>query len=99
MINQRLVKGTIHWLLTVVAIAYLITGFGITEYRIVETLTFGLLTRSLAHQIHMNLVIPFVVLLVLHIWFLPLVKHFRLKDVRSTSTDRQGTKLGQRQGT
>jgi len=91
MINQRLVKGTIHWLLTVVAIVYLITGFGITEYRIVETLTFGLLTKSLAHQIHMNLVIPFIVLLILHIWFLPLLNHFRLKAVRSTGTDKQGT--------
>ena len=99
MINQRLVKGTIHWLLTVVAIVYLITGFGITEYRIVETLTFGLLTKSLAHQVHMNLEIPFVVLLVLHIWFLPLLKHFRLKGVRSTSSDKHGTELGHQQGT
>jgi hypothetical protein len=88
MINQRLVKGTIHWLLTVVAIVYLITGFGITEYRIVETLTFGLLTKSLAHQIHMNLEIPFIALLVLHIWFLPLLKYLRLKNPRSTATDR-----------
>jgi cytochrome b subunit of formate dehydrogenase len=99
MINQRLVKGTIHWLLTVVAIVYLITGFGITEYRIVETLTFGLLTKSLAQQIHINLEIPFIALLVLHIWVLPLLKHFRLKGVRSTSSDKQGTELGHQQGT
>jgi hypothetical protein len=72
----------------VVAIVYLVTGFGITEYRIFETLTFGLLTKSLAHQIHMNLEIPFIVLLVLHIWFLPLLKYLRLKDPRSTATDR-----------
>ncbi len=88
MINPQLVKGTIHWLLMVVTIVYLITGFGITEYRIVETLTFGLLTKSLAHQIHMNLEIPFIVLLVLHIWFLPLLKYLRLKNPRSTATDR-----------
>jgi cytochrome b561 len=88
MINQRLVKGTIHWLLIVVTIVYLITGFGITEYRIVETLTFGLLTKNLAHRIHMNLGIPFIVLLVLHIWFLPLLKYLRLKNPRSTATDR-----------
>jgi len=88
MINQRLVKGAIHWLLTVVAIVYLITGFGITEYRIVESLTFGLLTKSLAHQIHMNLEIPFITLLVLHIWVLPLLKYLRLKNPRGTATDR-----------
>ncbi len=77
MTNQRLMKGTIHWLLTVVAIIYLITGFGITEYRIVESLTFGLLTKSLAHRIHIDLEIPFIILLVLHIWFLPLLKYFK----------------------
>jgi cytochrome b subunit of formate dehydrogenase len=81
MVNQRLMKGTIHWLLTVVVIIYLITGFGITQYRIVEPLTFGLLTKSLAQRIHMNLEIPFIILLVVHIWLLPLLKRFRLEKV------------------
>ena len=72
MVSQRLMKGTIHWLLTAVAILYLVTGFGITEYRIVERLTFGLLSKNLAHQIHIILVIPFIILLILHI-FLPLL--------------------------
>ena len=83
MVNQRLMKGTIHWLLTVVVIIYLITGFGITEYRIVEPLTFGLLTKSLAHKIHMNLEIPFIILLILHIWLLPLLKYFKSKKLRN----------------
>jgi len=83
MVNQRLLKGTIHWLLTVVAIVYLVTGFGITEYRIVEPLTFGLLNKSLAHKIHLNLEIPFIILLVLHIWFLPLLRHFKLRKLRN----------------
>lgn len=87
MINQRLMKGTIHWLLTVVVIVYLITGFGITEFRIVESLTFGLLTKRLAQKIHMNLEIPFITLLVLHIWILPLLKYFKLKNLGSTITD------------
>jgi len=81
MVNQRLMKGTIHWLLTVVVIIYLITGFGITEYRIVEPLTFGLLTKSLAQKIHMNLEIPFIMLLILHIWLLPLLKYFKPKKL------------------
>jgi Ni,Fe-hydrogenase I cytochrome b subunit len=79
MSNQRLVRRTIHWLLTVVVIIYLLTGFGITQYRIVEPLTFGLLTKNLAHMIHMNLEIPLIVLLVSHIWLLPLLKRFKLK--------------------
>ena len=61
MTNRQLIKKIIHWLLTVVVIIYLITGFGITEYRIVESLTFGLLTKSLAHKIHINLEIPFII--------------------------------------
>jgi len=81
MSNQRLVKVTIHWLLTVVIIVYLITGFGITEYRIVEPLTFGLLTKGLAHKIHMNLEIPLIILLILHICLPPILRHSRLKKL------------------
>ncbi|HJX68728.1 MAG TPA: hypothetical protein VJ406_00680 [Dehalococcoidia bacterium] len=81
MASQRVVRRTIHWLLTVVVIIYLLTGFGITEYRIVEPLTFGLLTKNLAHRIHMNLEIPFIILLVVHIWLLPMLKRFKLKEV------------------
>jgi cytochrome b subunit of formate dehydrogenase len=79
MTNQQLVKRSIHWILTALVIIYLITGFGITEYRIVEPLTFGLLTKSLAQKIHINIEIPFIVLLILHIWLLPLLKYFKLK--------------------
>ena len=79
MTNQQRVKKTIHWLLTVLVIVYLLTGFGITEFRIVEPLTFGLLTKSLAQKVHINLEIPFIVLLVLHIWLLPLLNRFKLK--------------------
>jgi len=81
MVNQRLMKVTIHWLLTVLVIIYLITGFGITEYRIVEPLTFGLLTKSLAQKIHISLEIPFIILLILHIWLLPLLKYFKLRKL------------------
>jgi cytochrome b subunit of formate dehydrogenase len=82
MANQQLVRRTIHWLLTVVVIIYLLTGFGITQYRIVEPLTFGLLTKNLAHIVHMNLEIPFIILLILHIWLLPLLRYFRSRKLR-----------------
>ena len=61
-----------HWLLLIVAMVYLISGFGITEFRIVESLTFGLLTKTLAFKIHDTLWIPFIVLIFLHI-FLSLI--------------------------
>jgi cytochrome b561 len=62
-----LVKRTIHWLLLVVTVLFLITGFGISEFRVVETITLGWLTKSWALRLHDNLWIPFVVLLVLHV--------------------------------
>ena len=67
--SHDLVKRTIHWLLAIVAIMFLITGFGITEFRTVETLTLGLLTKNWAFKIHNNLWIPFIILLGLHIFF------------------------------
>ncbi len=85
MTNQQLAKKTIHWLLTAVVLIYLLTGFGITQYRIVEPLTFGLLSKNLAHRIHINLEIPFIILLVLHIWLLPMLKRFKLKRVSRNS--------------
>jgi cytochrome b subunit of formate dehydrogenase len=63
--HRRVIQVT-HWSLVVAALVFLISGFGITEFRIVETLTFGLLTKTLAFKIHEVLWIPFVILLVLH---------------------------------
>ena len=69
MSRWRLIRKIIQWLLLAVALVLLISGLGITEYRIVETISFGLISKSLAHQIHTapGLWIFFVVLLALHI--------------------------------
>ena len=66
--NERLAKKTIHWALLFVAILEIITGFGITEFQLVEPLMFGLLTKTLAFQIHTNLSLLFIALLILHIY-------------------------------
>ena len=52
---------------------HMISGFGITESRIVESTTFGLFTKKLTFEIHEYLWIPFTVLLALH-GFLPLAR-------------------------
>ena len=65
--SNDLIKRVIHWLLAIATVLYLITGFGITEFRTVEALTFGLLTKSLAFKIHNNMWIPFTILLISHI--------------------------------
>ena len=71
--SQKLLESIIHWLLTLLVIVYVVTGFGITEFRTVEALTLGLLTKNLAFKIHNNLWIPFIILLGLHI-FLSLIR-------------------------
>jgi len=67
-LKQNTAKQIVHWSLLAVLLLYLLTGFGITSYRAVEFITFGLLTKPLAFKIHDNLIIPFVVLIGLHIY-------------------------------
>ena len=61
------IRRLIRWALVLVTITYIVSGFGITEFRTVESLTFGLLTKAWAFRIHTNLEIPFISLLALHI--------------------------------
>ena len=61
-------KKIVHYAFIVVTVLVIITGFGITEYRTVEPLTSGLLTKALSFSLHIALEIPFIVLLVLHIY-------------------------------
>ena len=77
----NLIRKIVQWLLLAVTVLFLITGFGITEFRVVETITFGWLTKSWALKLHDNLWIPFVVLLVLHV-LLPLVFKRKGKEVK-----------------
>jgi thiosulfate reductase cytochrome b subunit len=65
---MRLAYRAVHWLLMAVVILFLATGFGISEFRTVERLTLGLLTKQLAFRIHFELWLPLVVLLVMHVY-------------------------------
>jgi len=76
----NLIRKIIQWLLLAMAVLFLLTGFGISEFRVVETITFGWLSKSWAFRLHDNLWIPFVVLLVLHIC-MPFVFKRREKEV------------------
>jgi thiosulfate reductase cytochrome b subunit len=67
-LKDNAAKQVVHWALLAVLLLYIITGFGITAYRIVEFLTFGLLGKALAFKIHDSLIIPFIVLIGLHIY-------------------------------
>ncbi len=67
--TQKLAKRIIHWLLIASVMVLGISGFGITEFRIVEPVTSGLLTKAVALKIHTNigLWVSFLVLLITHI--------------------------------
>ncbi len=75
--RQSLIKGIIHWSLFAVAFIFFLSGFGITEYRIVEPLTFGLLNKVMSFQIHLNLWIPFLILFIVHSFFGSIVKIYK----------------------
>jgi len=63
----QLVKKIIPWLLLAILALYIVTGLGITQYRTIEAITFGLLTKNLSFRTHEVLLYPFLALLVLHI--------------------------------
>ena len=64
---MTVLKKVTPWVLLVVLALYVLTGLGITQFRTVEAITFGLLTKNLSFKIHNALTIPFAVLLVVHI--------------------------------
>ena len=57
----------IHWVLLISIIVYIITGFGITEHKFIEAITFGIISKPIAFQLHIFLIYPFIILLILHI--------------------------------
>ena len=80
------IKIIIALSLFVVTFMYLLTGLGITEYRIVGPLTGGLLGKDLSFKIHLDLLIPFIVLLTVNLLFRAIVRAYSVltgkKDLR-----------------
>ncbi|MBN1280159.1 MAG: hypothetical protein JXA00_00765 [Candidatus Thermoplasmatota archaeon] len=64
---RRLLILTTHILLTIVLILFILSGYGITNYQTIEPLTAGLLSKPTSYQLHVNLIIPLLILLALHI--------------------------------
>ena len=65
--TPKLLFRILHWLLLIIVILFILSGYGITEYRFIESITFGLLPKPLAFQMHLYLIYPFLLLLILHI--------------------------------
>ncbi|MBN2076806.1 MAG: hypothetical protein JW762_14755 [Dehalococcoidales bacterium] len=60
-------KKIVHWSLLTAVIVLLISGFGIAYFRVIETITFGILSKPVAFKVHTITWIPFLILLGLHI--------------------------------
>ncbi len=63
----RIIYTLTHALLTIVIILFILTGVGITNYQLIESLTAGTVTKLTSFQIHTNLTIPLILLLAAHI--------------------------------
>jgi len=62
-------RKLVSWTLLAFTLLFLITGFGITEPWLVRSLTSGLLDKALSQQIHFLLWGPFLIVLVLHMYY------------------------------
>lgn len=63
----RQLKRPAGWLLLLLSVLLVITGLGITGFRIVEAASFGLLGKALSFQLHSLLWIPFIIVLAAHL--------------------------------
>ncbi|TKJ43766.1 hypothetical protein CEE35_08470 [Candidatus Aerophobetes bacterium Ae_b3b] len=68
-ISFQFIRKVIGWSLFVLMVLFIITGFGITQFRTVERITLGLLGKALSFKVHLKLWIPLIILLSLHIIF------------------------------
>ena len=76
-------RKIIKWSLLVVTVLLLVSGLGISYFRVVETVTFGLLSKPLSFKLHDFVWIPFVVLLLLHVFInqiTKLIRRFKKQD-------------------
>lgn len=67
--NEKLIRKIAAYLALIILLLYIISGYGITQYQIVEKITLGILTKSLSFKIHSVLIIPLVILLGIHLYF------------------------------
>ena len=65
--SKKVIRRTAAYLALATVLLFIITGYGITQFRIVEKLSLGLLGKALAFKIHSWLIIPLIIFLLIHI--------------------------------
>jgi hypothetical protein len=67
-------KKIINWCLFAASVVLVVSGYGIVKFKIVGPLFGGLLDKSDFFKIHSFLALPFIFLLVLHVFRIKLKK-------------------------
>lgn len=65
--NIRRIGRWCGWAALVLLIFTVLTGYGISQFRIVDSLTFGLLNKAASHRLHHYTDVPLIVLMVAHV--------------------------------
>lgn len=68
-IRRSIVRYAIAYTLGALSILLVITGLGITRASVITPLTLGFLGKAVSYQIHLILWGPFLILLLIHIFF------------------------------
>jgi len=66
---KQTIRKTSAYLFLLTIIMYIITGYGITQFKFIEKYSIGLLTKALSFKIHMILIYPLVILALIHLYF------------------------------
>ncbi len=63
----RAIGRVCGWLTMTLALVTLLTGYGITQFRIVDSSTFGILNKAVAQRLHGYTDLPFLGLMLAHV--------------------------------
>ncbi|MBI5460431.1 hypothetical protein [Methanobacterium sp.] len=67
--ERKTTKKAVQITLIIMIFIVIISGLGITYYRSIELITGGLLDKTLSFQLHTLLFLPFLLILLIHIFF------------------------------
>jgi len=77
--DRQITKKAVHITLIILIFIVIISGLGITYYKNIELVTGGLLDKTLSFELHTLLFLPFLLILLIHIFFSWLWPKKRLK--------------------
>ena len=67
--DRKTTKKAVHIILMILIVVVIVSGLGITYYRSIESITGGLLDKTLSFQLHTLLFLPFLLVLLVHLFF------------------------------